>query len=219
MQWRKSSTSKQLLALLRSVLEDVPAQVSGPAIHDPPSPAWQHQHHPLHVSVHPVGCAVARHARVGAAAGRPAEPLDCSGMEHDPVARSRAQHRLEEDVHESIQAVLTLLSPDRTVDFAALLPLPAVATVLLQLFSDFLPGDLAAGNAHKWELLPLMRATACVCTQPDGYMLRLLHRPVLIAWPHLMSALRQQQKSRAQTPQLPGPAEGVHAELKVTGLL
>ena len=119
----------------------------------------------------------------------------------------------------SMQAVVTLLSPDRTVDFAALLPLPAVATVLRLLFSDFLPGDLAAGNAHKWALLPLVRATACVCTQPDGYMLRLLHRPVLIAWPHLMSALRQQQKSRAQTPQLPGPAEGVHAELKVTGLL
>ena len=102
---------------------------------------------------------------------------------------------------EPVHAVIGLMSkPDGTqLKLLAILPSahPGIIAALTLLFSDFLPMYLASGNAHEWCLQALLGDALGLCVQLDGSQpLPQLHRAFIVAWPHFMGWLRQQQQLR-----------------------
>ena len=204
--WRKSSTSKQLLSLLQTVIEDV--HVAEPAM------AWGSRSCATHSSLYIIHLFF-MHTR--SAALWPAMRgwlLDQGGMQSVWTALawciSSREHTSSSDIvqiRSSVHAALTLtVQLQHGVNVTSSLPQhPGVAGALTKLLSGILPRDFAAGNAHLWhlrEVLVSIASIADVTSAAPSAAARVgvsslasqLHQPLLVAWPYLIAALRQSKQ-------------------------
>ena len=190
--WRKSSTSKQLLSLLQTVIEEV--HVAEPAA------AGSLRSYAAHSSIYLINFFF-MHTR--SAALWPAMRgwlLDQGGMQSIWTAlawclasRERAASSDIVQIRSSIQAAfaLTLYINSVTVT-ASLSQHPGVIRVLMIVFGEILPADFAAGNADKWRLRDVLNSARALGRAASySSLASQLHQPLMVAWPYLVTTLRQ----------------------------
>ena len=201
--WRKSSTSKQLLSLLQTVIEEVHVAE--------PTAAWSLRSCAAHSSIHIV-CFFFMHTRSAALwpamRGWLVDQQD--GMQSMWTAlawclsnrESNASHDLGQP-RCSIHSMLYLTAELHGANATSSLPQhPGVISSLQLILSDILPRDFAAGNAHFWQLRAVLSSIASLAdatsTAPSlaarfggSSLASQLHQPLLVAWPYLIAALRQ----------------------------
>ena len=190
--WRKTSTSKQLLSLLQTVIEEV--HVAEPAT------AWGSRSCAAHGSFL---ITWSFFVQTRSAALWPAMRgwlVDQGGMQSVWTALawclSSREHNTSNDIvqiRNSIRATFSLtLYIDSATVTASLPQHPDVVIALRLIFSDILPADFAAGSAHLWQLRDVLSSVSALSRSASGSSLAsLLHRPLLVAWPYLIAALRQ----------------------------
>ena len=196
--WRKSSTSKQLLGLLRSAVEEAPGSA--------PLTAGCVRECALHLGIRVISI-MFKNSQHGALWPAMREWIvDQGGLQAlwSALAWSMALVGADKAAHDAalrvpVHAIISLMvKPDSVVSVS--MPsaaYPSIAASLTLLFSDLLPRDLASGNAQGWRLQVLLGDALGLCVQLDGSQpLPQLHRAFIVAWPHFMGWLRQQQQLR-----------------------
>ena len=208
--WRKSSTSKQLLSLLQTVIEEVHVAE--------PTAAWSLRSCAAHSSIYLINFFF-MHTR--SAALWPAMRgwlLDQGGMQSIWTAlawclscreRSAASREFAQ-IRGSIHSVLELTKlagnlHDVHILFTSLPQHPSVASALRLMFGEILPRDFEAGNAHLWRLRDVLTSFGFICyvsvptPSTVSSLTSQLHQPLLVSWPYLIAALRQ---SKQQQPRM-----------------
>ena len=190
--WRKSGTSKQLLGLLKTAVEEAPgsALVAGCV-----------RECALHVGLGVISflfkCSQsgtlwpAMREWIAEQGGLQAiwQALTWSMA---LVGGDKAAH--DAALREPVHAVIGLISrPDGTQLTLPPSAYPSITATLTLLFSDLLPRELASGNAHQWCMQEVLSNVTVACklisgSQPQPH----LHRAFLVTWPYLMGWFRQQ---------------------------
>ena len=197
--WRKSSTSKQLLSLLQAVIEEVHVLE--------PSLAWSIRSCAAHFSISIIDFSFMRTRSATLWPSLRAWLVDQGGVQGiwTALAWSLSCSASTDLVHIriSVRSVLSLTDELRGVHMIASLPQhPGVAGALILLLSEILPRDFAAGNSQLWYLGEVLSSIAYITdasTHPleaghvegGSSLILQLHRPLLVAWPYLVAALRQ----------------------------
>ena len=201
--WRKSGTSKQLLGLLRAVVEDAPCSAVA---------AGCVRESALHFGLVVISFLFER-TQLGALWPAMREWIvDQGGLQTiwQALAWSMALVGVDKAAHdaalrEPVHAVIGLMK--KTDERHLTLPLsahPSIVAALTLLFSDLLPRDLASGNAHEWDMHDLLVNVVSVSHQlSSSQPLPQLHRAFIVSWPHLMGWLRQQGSQRSADGQQP----------------
>ena len=192
--WRKSGTSKQLLGLLRAVVEEAPgfALVAGCI-----------RECVLHVDLGVISF-LFKCTQCGALWPAMREwIIDQGGLQAiwqalawsmalPVVSGDKAAH--DAALREPVLAVIGLMSrPDGVQLTFPLSAYPSIIAALILLFSDLLPRGLASRSTHEWRMRDLLSNVIGIYdqlgrSQPQPQ----LHRAFIIAWPHLLSWLRRQ---------------------------
>ena len=191
--WRKSGTSKQLLGLLRTAVEEAPgsALVAGCV-----------RECALHVGLRIIGFLFKR-SQYGALWPAMREWIvDQGGLQAvwQALAWSMALVGGDQAAHdaalrEPVHAVIGLMSrrSDGTQPTFPTSSYPSTTAALTLLFSDIWPRDLASKNAHQWAVRELLSNITNICKQAcHSEPQPQLHRAFLVAWPHLMRWIRKQ---------------------------
>ena len=190
--WRKSSTSKQLLGLLRATVEEAP----GSAL-----TAGCIRECALHVGLGVISFLFKR-TQYGALWPAMREWLvDHSGLRDIWLALAWSMALVSEDqaAHDGalrvqVQAVIGLMkSPDKRLLTLPVSAHPSITAALTLLFRDSLPRDLGSENAHEWRMGEVLAHVASISEQLCRSQPQLqLHRAFIVAWPHLMGWFRHQ---------------------------
>ena len=234
MHWRKSSTSKQLLSLLRSVLE-LQTHGQGAASRDAAVGAGAAGAPTLTehsaASVHSRRDSVASHAGIFCTGVIDLMFLNSQSAALWPAMRewlvnqggiqsiwtalawsiSLGDIAIDQERERSVslgrsaEQVLMLTSElyhlggrELSVQLAQH---PSVIASLQRLLGDVLPRDVAARGKATWDMFVMLPSVSGICLQSnagEGILIplqSLLHRPLLVAWPFLMTALRQEFRS------------------------
>ena len=204
--WRKSSTSKQLLSLLQTVIEEV--HVAEPAA------AGSLRSYAAHSSIYLINFFF-MHTR--SAALWPAMRgwlLEQGGMQSVWTAlawclasRERGASSDIFQIRSSVHAALALTVQQLLgVNATSSLPQhPGVGGALKILLSEILPRDFAAGNTHLWCLREMLSSIASIADATSAgpsaaasfgasSLASQLHQPLLVAWPYLIAALRRSKQ-------------------------
>ena len=206
MQWRKSSASKKLLALLRSVVDEAPA-LQGETAHA--------------AAARIVGCC-AVHGSIGvihcffwqrfqqSATLWPAMRewiVELGGITslwtalawviripvHDLLAAaSGLDHEilLRKSVHTVLALTHDMLKIRRPVELAQS---SAVITVMSHVLGDLIPRDTVRGDAHTWDLHVVFLAIGTLCHLEGSELSAHLHKPLLVFWPFMIAEMRRQR--------------------------
>ena len=202
-QWRKSSASKKLLALLRAVVEEAPA-LQGEAAHAAaaPSARW----HAVHGSIGVIHFFWQRTQQSAAlwpamrewiveqggvtslwAALAWGARIPMRGCE----TAANAVQELRASVHSVLKLTHDMFSSRQPTELAQT---SAVTTVMSTVLGDLLPRDFVAGDARKWDLDIVFCAVTTLRRLEGSVLSAQLHKPLLIFWPHLMAEMRRPQR-------------------------
>ena len=115
------------------------------------------------------------------------------------------EHDRSPTLGQSVEEVLMLTSELRQLGgrglAVQLAQHPSVIASLRSLLSDVLPRDVAARGEATWDMFAMLPSLGGICmlSNAGGGILiplqSLLHQPLLVAWPFLMAALRQEFRS------------------------
>ena len=193
--WRKSGTSKQLLGLLRAVVEDAPCSAVA---------AGCVRESALHFGLVVISFLFER-TQLGALWPAMREWIvDQGGLQTiwQALAWSMALVGEDQAVHDvalrgPVQTVVGLMT--RPEGAEAVFPFPhsahpSITAALTLLFSGLLPRDLASGtSAHGWPMQEVLGSVNIICDQLSSFKPQpQLHQAILISWPHCMGWLRLQ---------------------------
>ena len=187
--WRKSGTSKQLLGLLRTAVEEAPGSALA---------AGCVRESTLHAGIGVIGV-LFKCSQSGVLWPAMREWIVDQGVpamwsaltwSMGLVGGNQAAH--DAALRVPVHVVIGLYGAQLTFPPSAH---ASISEALTLLFSDILPRDLASGNVHEWCMQELLDDAFIICdrlsrSQPQPQ----LHRAFLVAWPHLMGWLRQQPR-------------------------
>ena len=192
--WRKSSTSKLLLGLLRTAIEEAPgAALAAGCVRE----------RALHVGFNVIRF-LFRHTQSGALWPAMREWIvEQGGLRAiwQALAWSMALVGEDQSAHDvalrlPVQKIIGLMLRPDGVQSAFPLPAhPCVSVALTLLFRDLLPRDLASGgNAHsEWGVQTVLGNVVGICNElhlGGSTPLPQLHRAFIVSWPHLMGWFR-----------------------------
>ena len=230
MHWRKSSASKKLLTLLRTVIEEAHA-LPGEAARA--AAARVARCHTVHGSICLIGFFWRRCHQT--ATLWPAmrewivEPGGITSLWTALAWAVRIPKRGfdeadDDEVHKilqrgSVDSVLTLthdmFSLRRPVELAQN---SVVVTVLSSVLGDLLPRDFVAGNAQTWAMHVEFYAVTELWRLEGSMLSAHLHRPLLLFWPHLIAEIRRQQHLHPDVAEAPDASRNWLCGLKVQSL-
>ena len=192
--WRKSGTSKQLLGLLRAVVEEAPgsALVAGCV-----------RERTLHVGIRVISV-MFKHTQSKALWPAMREWIvDQGGLQAIWQALTWSMALVGEDqaAHDAalrapFHAVTSLMSrPDGAHPVLPPSAHPSITSALTLLFSDLLPRDLASTDAHELRMQEFLVHVAYIsdvlCFDGCQPLPQQLHRAFIVAWPHFMGWFRR----------------------------
>ena len=190
--WRKSGTSKQLLGLLRTAVEEAP----GPALD-----AGCIRECALHAGLGLIGFLFQRTQSGVLWPAMREWIIDLGGLRATwqalawsmaLVGGDRAAHYA--NLRVPVHAVFGLMPRPDGAHAVLTVPgaNPSITTALALLFSDLWPRDLASGHEHDWHMQDLLGDAASLCMQLGSSQPQpQLHRAFLVTWPHLMGWFRR----------------------------
>ena len=217
MQWRKSSVSKKVLALLRAVVEEAPALAPVDAASlryksvrcsiTVVSIFWQHTQHSAAAwpamrewlfeqgGIKNIWTALAWCMSCTSSSSSPAQEVQASGDEES--------HRLLTTPFLAALVLTKGLTADPRTVGSELFENRGFISSLELLLSGVLPQAIAAGCGPAWKLGSTLSFISAVLSSPaNGYKLvPLLHCPLLVSWPSLIAELRRM--SQATTGSVP----------------
>ena len=188
--WRKSGTSKQLLGLLRAVIDEAP----GPAF-----AAGCVKECALHADLLVISFLFKR-TQSGMQWPAMREWIaDQGGLQAmwSALAWSMALVGGDKAVHdaalrEPVHAVISLTNTSDGLLFSTP-AYPSIMAALTLLFSDLLPRDLASGNVHEWRMREMLADVFNICAKLGGTRSHShLNQAFIVSWPHFIRWLRQQ---------------------------